>query len=61
VIDRKADKWLILCRKCGKLKPQHLYNDIKRRRICRECSKEIVEVTPDLVKHVQDIFRKTNK
>jgi hypothetical protein len=61
MIEQKKDKWLILCRRCGKFKPQHLYDDIKRGRICRECSEEIVEVTPDLVKHVKDIFCKTNK
>jgi hypothetical protein len=61
MIDRKEDKWLIFCRRCGKLKPQHLYDVIKHTRICRECSEEIPEVTPDLVEHVKDIFRKTNK
>jgi hypothetical protein len=59
MINRKTDTWLILCCRCGKFKQQHLYDDSKR--ICRECSEERVEVTPDLVKHVQDIFRKTNK
>jgi hypothetical protein len=59
MINPKADTWLIICRRCGKLKPQYLYNDIKRRRICSECAEKSVEVTDDLVKHVQTIFSKT--
>jgi hypothetical protein len=59
MINLKANTWLILCGRCGKLKPQYLYNDIKRRRTCSECAEKSVEVTDDLVKHVQTIFSKT--
>jgi rRNA maturation endonuclease Nob1 len=53
---RNAGAWRILCIKCGKLKPQHLFDYAKNERICKDCAEENVEVTVDLLRHVQTIF-----
>jgi len=57
----KSDAWRILCRKCGKFKAPHFYVDIKRKRICSDCTEETVEVSAELIRHVQSIFGQQGK
>jgi hypothetical protein len=53
-----ANTWRIMCKKCGKLRPSHAFQDIKRARICNECFQPIAGPTLDLVTHVRQLFAK---
>jgi len=53
-----ANTWRIMCRRCGKLRPSHAFQDVKRVRICNECFHPPTGPTLDLVNHVQQFFAK---
>ena len=52
------DKLLIMCKKCGKLRPSQAFSAEYKGRICNKCFEPPAETTMDLIKHVQGLYEK---